>query len=307
MNDKIKTISKFVISFTLIAVLLYKTDISKIISQLKNIKITFFVLALFLSFIGLVISAKKWQILLKAKGENQKLLKVFKHYYIGAFSNLFLPSTIGGDAVKATTISKDLNNKEEGFSSVFMERYTGLISLIMISSFGFTYSYELLGKKILTAFILVLVLFGTITFLALSEKSQKILNFLPSKLPLNLREKILNLHFSIREYKDQKKAILYSIIVSIFFHVIKILYVFVLALALGIEIPILFLIVMVPVSQIILFLPISIQGIGVRETLYVSFLNEIGLPASTSLSLSLLIEITIIIKNIPGILPILKK
>src|SRR4051812_29459297 len=46
---------------------------------------------------GQVLSAWKWQILLAAGGARVSLMRCCALYWLGMFSNLWLPSSIGGD------------------------------------------------------------------------------------------------------------------------------------------------------------------------------------------------------------------
>jgi hypothetical protein len=47
-----------------------------------------------------------------------------------------MPTSIGGDVFKVYTLGKKLNNVSDAFSATFMERFTGLISLVFIAIFG---------------------------------------------------------------------------------------------------------------------------------------------------------------------------
>ena len=54
---------------------------------------------------GLVLSALRWRILLAARGVPLGLARAVRLYFVGYFFNLFLPTTVGGDVVRAVGIA----------------------------------------------------------------------------------------------------------------------------------------------------------------------------------------------------------
>ena len=157
INKKIKNLITIFISVGLIAYIIYSIGLTNILKEFENLDLRFFILAIALGFFGICISAKKWQILLKAKKESRKFFEVLKYYYIGIFFNLFLPTSVGGDIVKAYKMSKTTKESVDAYSSVFMERFTGLTAILTLAFCSTTIYFHNLPTKILLIVYVILI------------------------------------------------------------------------------------------------------------------------------------------------------
>jgi uncharacterized protein (TIRG00374 family) len=79
----------------------------------------------------------KWHILLKSQGFHVSIWRLYALYMVGKFFNNFLPSNVGGDVVRGYELGKSIDSGADSMASVFMERFTGLIVLIVFAVFSF--------------------------------------------------------------------------------------------------------------------------------------------------------------------------
>ena len=92
---------KFIISFSIIAfILLTEVKIKDIPDALKDIHVIWLILSFSLHALGLLISAYRWQILIRAQDDEVPFGFLAKSYLVGNFFNLFLPTRFGGDVVR---------------------------------------------------------------------------------------------------------------------------------------------------------------------------------------------------------------
>ncbi|MBS3816350.1 MAG: flippase-like domain-containing protein [Candidatus Thermoplasmatota archaeon] len=305
-KERIKTVLKIMVSVGLISYIIYNAGPYKIWSHIQRTNKIFFFIVLLMAIVKVAISAKKWQILLKAKDEINNFFYVWKVYYIGTFFNMFLPTNVGGDVVKAHKMSKVSENTIEAYSSVFMERFTGIIAILSLATVSTTfYLSELPFEIILTIYGVFLPLI-VISFIMISTKrSVRLLRGLFEKVfsrfnPFSIKEKLIKLLRSINLYTKKKKALGYSIFISFIFHTLLILSNYILALSIGLDISLHYFFIFIPISAILLFLPISIRGFGVREVLYVYFFTPVGATAAQAVSLSFLVQLVSIISSLIG-------
>ena len=101
-----KLILKIVISLVLLIGIIYFVGPTRIYNVLKTVDLGYFIIVIFIGMLCILVSALKWQLLLRAKGERMNFLVVLGLYYIGMFFNTFLPTSVGGDLVKAYKMSK---------------------------------------------------------------------------------------------------------------------------------------------------------------------------------------------------------
>lgn len=305
-KDRLKTIIKIIISISLISYVIYSAGPYKIWNEIKNINLLFFLIVIVITIVKVGVSARKWQILLKAKGEIKDFLHVWKIYYIGTFFNLFLPTNVGGDVVKAHKMSKVSKNSIEAYSSVFMERFTGVIAIFGLAIVATTLYFSQLPTDILFIIYVVFLPLIILSFLMIWNDSivdlfKKLINRIFKNFnPFSIREKLIKLHSSINLYTKKKRTLGYALIISFVFHTMLILTNYILALSIGIDIPIHYFFIFIPITAILLFLPISIRGFGVREVLYAYFFTQVGATTAQAVSLSFLVQLLGIISSLIG-------
>jgi uncharacterized protein (TIRG00374 family) len=79
------------------------------------------------------LSALKWRLLLRPVRLTTSFARLVGFYFTGMFFNLFLPTIVGGDAVKAVLLARDTGAPARATMSVFMERNTGLCALLVVA------------------------------------------------------------------------------------------------------------------------------------------------------------------------------
>ncbi len=305
-KTKIKLILKIIVSIALIYYIIQRIGLEEIYSQVREVELIYFAFVIFIFIFNIMISAKKWQILLKAKGESRKFLQVWKFYYIGNFFNMFLPTNVGGDVVKAHKMSKISKTSIEAYSSVFMERFTGLIAIIALATVSTTLFFEHIGREI------VLIIYGlflpliVVSFLLLSSDrfirwAKKLSEFVFRKIdPFSIKKRSIKMLKSINLYMKKRRTIGSALLISFIYHSLLIISNYILGIAVGIDISMYYFFIFIPITHIILFLPISIRGLGVREVIYVYFFTQVGATGAQAFSLSILVQIMGVISSLIG-------
>lgn len=306
IKDKLKTIIKIIVSISLITYVIYSAGPYKIWAEIKDINLSYFLIVILITIAKVGISAKKWQILLKAKGEIKEFLHVWKIYYIGTFFNLFLPTNVGGDIVKAHKMSKVSNRSIEAYSSVFMERFLGVIAIFGLAIVASTLYFSELPTDIILIIYVVFLPLVILSFIMIWKESvvnkfKRLINRLFKNFnPFSIREKLIKLYSSINLYTKKKRSLGYALLISFVFHTMLILTNYILALSIGIDVSIHYFFIFIPITAILLFLPISIKGFGVREVLYAYFFTQVGVTTAQAVSLSFLVQLLGIISSLIG-------
>src|SRR3990172_7839774 len=142
VNKLLFFILKLAISGLSLYIVFSKTDIARMFSMLKGIGPVIFFLAAFLYILATLGSTLRWKLLLP---EKFTLRRLFSLYMIGAFFSSFLPGVIGGDVVKAYYLNKDAKKISLTLASIFMDRYLGYVSLMLIGIVAFPFSLRFFG------------------------------------------------------------------------------------------------------------------------------------------------------------------
>lgn len=113
---------QMLVSLGLIAVLLSQIGSQQVIEVFSQAKMYYWLLALGMFLLGVIIKTFRWQILLSALGINVAITELVQLNFIGFLFNNILPSGIGGDVVKMYELSKDSKRGAESVSAVFVDR-----------------------------------------------------------------------------------------------------------------------------------------------------------------------------------------
>src|SRR5690606_900503 len=92
---------KAAVSALLIYWILQTIDLKEVVRAVRTAYVPLLVTAFFLHFVGNILSVQRWRLLLKVHGVRLKFLFLVGSYMVGVFFNNFLPSTIGGDGMRA--------------------------------------------------------------------------------------------------------------------------------------------------------------------------------------------------------------
>jgi uncharacterized protein (TIRG00374 family) len=264
---------KLTISSLLLYIVLSKTGIEKVWSTLKEISIPAFIGAMLLYIFAQFISTLRWKFFIPhALG----VRKLFSLYLIGSFFNTLLPGIIGGDAVKGFYLYQATRNGSVTLGSIFMDRYSGLVVLILICvlalPFGFGYFQ---GSRIVWLVPLIALAFIIASFLIFGLR-------LGQRITL-----ISNFYHYFHTYRNQKDIIAKSLLLSVIVHFAGILSVYVLAHGFKQNIPFTALLVFIPLIVLFSTIPISISGLGMREGAYVVLLGLINVKPEVATAISL--------------------
>jgi uncharacterized protein (TIRG00374 family) len=283
---------KLTISSFLLYIVISRTGTEKVFSTLKGISIPAFIGAMLLYLFAQFISTVRWKLFLP---RTLGIPKLFSLYLIGSFFNTILPGVIGGDAVKGFYLYQATRNGSLTLTSIFMDRYIGLVVLISICTlalpFGFGYFH---GSRI--AWLVPLI--------ALSFIIASLLIF---GLRLGQRIKLIsNFYHYFHRYRNQKDILAKSILLSVIVQLSGIFSIYVLAHGFKQNIPFTALLVFVPLAVLFSTIPISISGLGIREGVYVVLLGLINIKPEVATAISLSWFLAIATSSLLGLVEYLR-
>ncbi len=236
---------------------------------LKKIILTsnyfYFVIALGIFIISNITGSIQYYYLLKTqKIEKLPFLKIIKIYLFSTFFNNLLPTNIGGDGVRIYQLMQYGINKNIIFSSVIWDRFISILILIVLS---LIMGFILLKKVILFIVLLAVIILCTIFVMAILRFNfgKKILKLVQQikneKITYFLQEFLMS--FKIYIKKGSSTFIYY--ILSLLTQFLKIFFTYFIGLGMNYPIKIEELLFILPVVGIVSSLPISINGLGLRE------------------------------------------
>ena len=301
---------KILVSAVLLFFLYRRLDLDDCLLRFRGLRVLpmvgFFGLLLF----NTAISAAKWRILLSADHTHVPFLKLFTSYFIATFFNVFLPSNIGGDAYRIYDISRHSSKPVNTVASVFADRLSGFIAL---SLFGFVFPLLGLGlideRGVLFMPLAVFTVLAALVWLLFQKKLLRaVLNMPPWRRWERLKVAVEKFLGSVDAYRRRSSVMARVMSVSFVFQFAVIIAVYLLGRALELEIPFFFFCMFVPLISLLEAVPVSIYGLGLRDSGYVFFMTQIGRSREDAAAISLLyVAATLVYSAIGGIILLFRR
>lgn len=291
---------RLLVSGILLGVLLTRLNLDEVFPpHSARHTITYFIFGVVVTFFGFVLSAWRWQRVLEVFDEFVSLYRLSKIYFASIFVGNILPSTIGGDVLRISRMRKILNNGSVAAASVVLDRLTGFLALPLLCLAGFAMRPSL--ADIPRAWIALALAFGSLSSLvvvSIIAGSPRLAGRI--KRHTSWRRVIGSIHDGLYALTRHRKRIAGVVLAAIVYQSSVVLAVWFAELALDISIPVAATLVVVPAVSMAQVLPISINGLGIREALLVIFLEPLGVSAARAVGLGLMWYAIVLVVSIAG-------
>jgi uncharacterized membrane protein YbhN (UPF0104 family) len=283
---------QLIVSAALLGYLLLQVDVAKLASLWRDIRQPFLWLALGLQLGGVLISALKWWLLLRASGQDVPYGWTVRTYLVGQFFSNFLPTMIGGDAVRVYLLSRRIGRPAIAVASVFVERITGFLALTTIAIVALSANTGVFADQPrLLAGVAVCILLAS-AGLAVAFAAPWLVRWaarLPLPDVLAWRRRLRSFAESMSTYYAYRGALALVIALAFAYQLSWVIECYAVARALSLEVAPSFVALIVPLSDIVGLVPIFFNSLGAREGTFVLLLGQVGVPAERALATSFLI------------------
>jgi len=268
-----------------------KINVPDLLKNIKNADKYLLFWAFCIFTLSYILCLFRWEMLLKAVKIHLPLKRIIISFSGGIFFSLFLPSTIGGDLIRSIDLATHTKRPKEVIATVLLDRlsgYTGLVALALLSLvLGWRFVHD--NKNVLFCVaIITAILIAILSVLFNRFLYSKINKFLHSPNAGRIRELIKNLHQEIHYFKHHKRVIVNNLFFSILVQAASPIAFFITALSLGIKMNIVYFFIFLPIIGAITLLPISIGGLGVRETVTTIFFVKAGMVKDLAGAMSII-------------------
>ncbi|HLZ59814.1 MAG TPA: lysylphosphatidylglycerol synthase transmembrane domain-containing protein [Ktedonosporobacter sp.] len=292
------------VTLLLFTFLLKSVSWSTLFNTLMHVHRAPLMVGLAIGVVCLLFSVYGWRALLQAEHIKTDLARLINLYLVGIAFSHFLPTSMGGDVVKAYYIGRESGNTAGSASAVMLSRITGFIGMLTIALptlfiWRAWFTQKLIIGFLLLSLLILVMIGGTILLSVLLPKaSSRFLGrgWMNHPFVIMALEVGQTLSIAARRPRSLGIAILYAIL----FWISSFLNYYGYAMALKMQAPFHFYVIAVSLSSIIAFLPISINGFGVRESAMVYVFSTIHVPADTSLLLAFLMDIQVLFFGVIG-------
>ncbi len=279
--------AKVLLSLGLMAFLLLRMPAGQVGAVLRGADWRWLAAAALLLFGSNLLGAWQWRQLLEAVGIRIPAWKVSAYYHVGLFFNNFLPANIGGDIMRVMDASRHGPGGGAALSTVLMDRLIGTVALAGLALFTTLPAIEhfhlvLVYLALVGFFGFSVVLIWAVFHPALLPAVERVL----SRVGLSGFKPLLDdLAEHLHDFRAQRTLILRLLLLALVVQISRIGVHALVARALGLDIPLTYFFLFVPLLAVVVSLPISLNGIGVREGAGIVLFGLIGVARAGAFSL----------------------
>jgi uncharacterized protein (TIRG00374 family) len=302
MKQKILPFIKIAITAILFFLIFRNIDFGSFGATLRNARPGILIAAFILLWIQQFVCIFRWRMLIRPLMPAPSLKSLLGIYFIGLFFNLTLPTLVGGDVVKIYYVGKHSNSYSHSFAATFLDRDAGMLAMLIIACAGVLFhpvsvpgvAVEIIVWGAFAAFIV-----GNICLFA--PKCHRVMTVLFERLHLaKLSMKMDRVSNVFHIIGKEKSILLAALLLSFLNQLLVIIVVWITAHGLRLQIPFSYFLIFVPVITLISMIPISLNGMGLREYAFLSLFTAIGVLPESCIALGLLTSLLIILSSLPG-------
>ena len=302
MKNVLAAILKTVVTALLFYFLFRKVDFSEFAATLRHARYDILIFSFCILWIGHYMCIFRWRMLMRPLMPTLPLANLFGIYCIGLFFNLTFPTVVGGDVVKMYYAGKPSRRFAQSFAATFLDRDTGMLAMMIIAvTATMIHPVNLAGVPvpfIIWSAFLVFIVANVIIF---TPRLHRIFVDLLHRLRFNsLAGKIDTISGVFQTIAGHRGVLVLALTISLFNQLFVIAVTWFTAIGLRIKVPFLYFLVFVPVITLISMIPISLNGMGLREYAYVALFSAIGVDRESSVALGLISSAIILLSAIPG-------
>ncbi|MEL6640307.1 MAG: lysylphosphatidylglycerol synthase transmembrane domain-containing protein [Pseudomonadota bacterium] len=288
-RNKLFTAIKIAASIGLIAWIVSTANLADVFAALKQVDVRWLLFAVALQFVGAGILSFRWKGLLDVQGVSPGWGYLYKSTLVANFFRQFLPSIIGGDVIRGHDAWKAGATWPVALMSLLLDRLLGLLALALLAMVAVLFSDELSAKLPSLRWWLIAAFVGlsvVLSFLLLPRRAGSTPRTWPSLIPGKIAAKLSSIGEAMTMYQGKPQALWRGLGLSVFLQINVVTFYWALSQALGLEIDYGSWFVIAPIAIFVMMIPLSINGIGVREAIFIFLLSQWDVTNSTALALA---------------------
>ena len=297
------TAVKVGISLALLAYLLSTSNVAALLQRVRSGDPLLMFCAMALWVVVFALQTWRWGVLLRALGFPASMVHLSASYLVATFFNNFLPSNIGGDVIRIRDSSRLIGSTTKSVAVVAIDRILGLGALYALALGAWLAAGD--EVRDLAGAVVVLPLLGfvfaVLTWIffrpGIARRVMTASGLL--KQPWAAL-KFETVQAAVHAYRERVSAVWAAFVGSLALQTLVIFYYYLVAQALRIPLELTACFLMVPLCILVQTIPISFNGWGVRESVFILYFRQVGLDRDSALAFSLVGASLIVLLSLSG-------
>jgi glycosyltransferase 2 family protein len=291
---------KLLVSAGLLGYFLSRVHPERFVTTFATAKFSYIGLAMAVYLITQLISAVRWTVLARPVGIKTPFTDLLRYYLVGMFFNLFAPGTVGGDVSRIYYLVRDEDAHANGRGvttvhaaiSVLMDRAIGMVVLVWLGAVALWLFPQYAVPQSIRS-VTFLLAWGFVAAVL-------VLPLLRPLLPEGGPPLVLKLRLALRSYRSNWHALVAAAFLSLVVHLIQAWMHTLMARALDLDVPFSFCLIIYPLVGTFSAIPVSLNGLGLREGGYIYMLAIIGIGTEKGIAFGLLLFLIVALDSLLG-------
>jgi len=294
--SRMKFVLKLVITSSLVAIIVWHLGgLAEVGGLMARITPLYVLLILMVNTLDRSLMTFKWGWLLRGRGVHLPFFRGMRIYCASMVWGMFLPATVGADAIRAISTSRMGLDANEIFASIIIERIIGFLSALVLGLLSLVLLSLLIDLDVRFNFVWWLgsaTVAGTLIFFVASF-SQSAFDLLHDRLLHGFRDtrimqRLRQLHSTYRAYQDDKRNLALFFGLTFGEQLLTIVLFWLIAHGLGIEVSLFYIAGAVPLTILVARLPVSVNGWGVFDGVFILLMSLAGVSAVEAIAIVLI-------------------
>jgi len=291
-----------VVSIGILIILCTKIDFPTMWSFVRSSHMGLLWLTLGLALFERCMMVIKLWFILRIKNIRTPFWHLYKVVLSTTFVGKYAPTSLGVDLFRIYGLSRATQNTVETVSTVLMDRFLGMVTILIMAGIAFFYGDYLQQEKevYLALGLLMLLLAGLIVgfFPAVRSRAARLMNRIP--FVQKYVSKLGQVAHSFYGFRHHAWQLVFLFVLSVIFQSGRVLIPYTVSRAIGLNIPVTYFFIFVPIVIVVSLLPFSIGGLGIREGGTAYFLTQAGATMNQAVGIALLIFVVTQVAGLPG-------
>jgi uncharacterized protein (TIRG00374 family) len=305
MRKRLTFAVQTVVSLALLTLLFRRLDLSALRMLYTSMPLWFYLFSLSVVMAGQVLYAWRWRQVLEASGVSVSIGTAVQQYFIGIFLNNFFPSTVGGDMAKVYYLGRQHGYRPIA-ASIVLDRLLSIGLLAVLATAMYWVAPDpsprfAATRAIVTAMAAVLILFLVLAARGTGGLPARLSRF--GTMAVAFAERAQRFRHDMAAAARRPRIMLQSAaVVTTYFFALTGVYRVFFTINTAAHPAFLTLLTAVTTASLLSNLPVSVNGLGLREQLHALLLQPLGVPREAAVAISLLIFAHLLVSSLLGLM-----
>jgi glycosyltransferase 2 family protein len=296
---------RLILGAAFLGLVAYRTDWNHVKEAFEGLDVRFWLAALFLQLGTQIISTWRWRMFALSSGLGGTFRNYLSFYFVGMFFNLILPTSVGGDVVRGWYLThrdgSGHGRRMPAFLSVLADRISGVILLVLVACVAAIFCPVKLPPMI----VAIVTAVG-------ASAAAGVLGLPVLRRLLHSRRFAAHRFERLRRIADGGMAYMCNVpltlkttLLSLVVQVNSVIIMALIGVGLGLEVPALYYGILMPLVTLLTLLPVSVNGVGLREWSTIQLLEPIHVDSAKAITLAFLLFAAQTVAGLVGLIPYL--